>query len=110
MKTARSRPGIGHGCQTACIPSTSTALPSILLKLVQTGRYHRVSRYEQLVPHPSAYYLYSFRSAQYIPFDKKAGESEFLENIYPLREQMEPLCNNTKADNCYYVRRAALAF
>lgn len=43
-------------------------------------------------------------SAQYIPFDRQAGESEFLEQIYPNRTDIEPLCDNTVAEGCYYVR------
>lgn len=41
-------------------------------------------------------------TAQYIPFDAGAGESEFLEKIYPARADMEPLCKNTLSEKCYY--------
>ena len=41
-------------------------------------------------------------SAQYIPFDAQAGESEFLEQIYQNRTDIEPLCRNTKQEQCYY--------
>lgn len=47
-------------------------------------------------------------SAQYIPFDRQAGESEFLEQIYPNRTDIEPLCDNTVAEGCYYVRLLSL--
>jgi hypothetical protein len=41
--------------------------------------------------------------ARYIPFDRAAGETEFLEKIYSSREEIEPLCDNTVAEQCYYV-------
>jgi len=40
----------------------------------------------------------------YIPFDDRAGESEFLEMIYSSRKDIEPLCDNTYDEECYYVR------
>ncbi|KAK9895947.1 glycosyltransferase family 43 protein [Cystobasidium minutum MCA 4210] len=39
---------------------------------------------------------------QYIPFDRSAGETEFLEKVYQKREDIEPLCEDTKAEKCYY--------
>lgn len=42
-------------------------------------------------------------TAQYIPFDRSAGETEFLEKVYQKREDIEPLCEDTKAEKCYYV-------
>lgn len=46
--------------------------------------------------------------AQYIPFDRSAGETEFLEKVYQKREDIEPLCEDTKAEKCYYVSTKAV--
>ena len=45
-------------------------------------------------------------AAQYYPsFCPTSGgaESHYLEKIYRKKEMIEPLCNNTRAEGCYFV-------
>lgn len=51
---------------------------------------------------PFAQLLTRSSTAKYIPFDAQAGESEFLEQIYPNRTDIEPLCRNTVEEQCFY--------
>ncbi|KAL7005619.1 hypothetical protein EMMF5_004864 [Cystobasidiomycetes sp. EMM_F5] len=40
---------------------------------------------------------------QYVPHNNPAGESEFAEMIYEKEEDLEPLCDNTREEKCYWV-------
>ena len=40
---------------------------------------------------------------QYVPHNNPAGESEFAEMIVNSEDEVEPLCENTREEKCYWV-------
>lgn len=45
----------------------------------------------------------TLKGPRYVPLDEAAIETEFIEQVISTWDEIDPLCNNTLADNCRFV-------